>query len=175
MKENEIKKYENKNILEPLENVKFVDRDLLKPNNYNPNKVSEQNLELLVQSILTNGWTMPIVIRPDYTIIDGFHRWTVSGREPLNQPDKNLNILYNLISNIKDKYENKDIWIYSGDIYENDMLDETKSKILSKCDVLVDGPFIFEKRDLKLPFKGSSNQRVIDLKHSTPNNVSILL
>ena len=55
------------------------------------------------------------------------------------------------------------------------MLDETKSKILSKCDVLVDGPFIFEKRDLKLPFKGSSNQRVIDLKHSTPNNVSILL
>ena len=77
MKENEIKKYENKNILEPLENVKFVDRDLLKPNNYNPNKVSEQNLELLVQSILTNGWTMPIVIRPDYTIIDGFidGRW----------------------------------------------------------------------------------------------------
>ena len=60
MEEKEIKKYENKNILEPLENVKFVDRDLLKPNNYNPNKVSEQNLELLVQSILVNGWTMPI-------------------------------------------------------------------------------------------------------------------
>lgn len=89
MEENEIKKYENKNILEPLENVKFVDRDLLKPNNYNPNKVSEQNLELLVQSILVNGWTMPIVIRPDYTIIDGFHRWTVSGREPLKTLLKN--------------------------------------------------------------------------------------
>lgn len=71
------------NILQPLQNVKFINRDLLKPNDYNPNKVSEQNLELLVQSILTNGWTMPIVIRPDYTIIDGFHRWTVSGREPL--------------------------------------------------------------------------------------------
>lgn len=71
------------NILAPLQNVQFVNRDLLKPNNYNPNKVSEQNLELLVQSILTNGWTMPIVVRPDYTIIDGFHRWTVSGREPL--------------------------------------------------------------------------------------------
>lgn len=74
---------ENKDILKPLKNVQFVDRDLLKPNNYNPNKVSEQNLELLVQSILTNGWTMPIVVRPDYTIIDGFHRWTVAGREPL--------------------------------------------------------------------------------------------
>ena len=70
-------------VLKPLRDVKFVDRDKLKPNNYNPNKVSEQNLELLVQSILTNGWTMPIVVRPDFTIIDGFHRWTVAGREPL--------------------------------------------------------------------------------------------
>ena len=71
-------------LLQPLKNVKFVDRDKLRANDYNPNVVSEQNLELLVQSILTNGWTMPIVVRPDYTIIDGFHRWTVSGREPLN-------------------------------------------------------------------------------------------
>ena len=70
-------------VLKPLKNVQIVNRDMLRPNNYNPNKVSEQNLELLVQSILTNGWTMPIVVRPDYTIIDGFHRWTVSGREPL--------------------------------------------------------------------------------------------
>lgn len=70
-------------LLKPVANVQIVDRDLLKPNDYNPNKVSEQNLELLVQSILTNGWTLPIVVRPDYTIIDGFHRWTVSGREPL--------------------------------------------------------------------------------------------
>jgi ParB-like chromosome segregation protein Spo0J len=70
-------------ILKPLQNVQFINREKLKPNDYNPNVVSEQNLELLVQSILTNGWTMPIVIRPDYTIIDGFHRWTVSGREPL--------------------------------------------------------------------------------------------
>ena len=79
VKKNEI----NKDILKPLKDVKFVDRDLLKPNNYNPNKVNEQNLDLLVQSIITNGWTMPIVVRPDYTIIDGFHRWTVAGREPL--------------------------------------------------------------------------------------------
>lgn len=46
--------------------------------------MSEENLKLLVQSILTNGWTLPIVVRPDYTIIDGFHRWTVAGREPLH-------------------------------------------------------------------------------------------
>ncbi len=73
-----------KDLLKPLRDVRFVPREEIKPNNYNPNRVSEQNLELLVQSILTNGWTMPIVVRPDYTIIDGFHRWTVSGREPLH-------------------------------------------------------------------------------------------
>lgn len=73
-----------KDLLIPLKNVQIVDRELLKPNNYNPNKVSEENLKLLIQSILTNGWTMPIVVRPDFTIIDGFHRWTVSGREPLH-------------------------------------------------------------------------------------------
>lgn len=70
-------------LLTPISNVKIVDRDLLKANDYNPNKVNKTNMELLVQSILTNGWTMPIVCRSDYTIIDGFHRWTVSGQEPL--------------------------------------------------------------------------------------------
>ncbi len=67
----------------PLASLQWVDRSMLHANDYNPNKVSEENLQLLVQSILTNGWTLPIVVRPDYTIIDGFHRWTVSGREPL--------------------------------------------------------------------------------------------
>ena len=71
------------NVFEPLSTLQWVDRNLLKANDYNPNKVSEENLKLLVQSIETNGWTLPIVVRPDYTIIDGFHRWTVAGREPL--------------------------------------------------------------------------------------------
>lgn len=70
-------------LLKPVANVHIVDRETLKPNDYNPNKVTEDNLKLLTQSILTNGWTLPIVVRPDMTIIDGFHRWTVSGREPL--------------------------------------------------------------------------------------------
>lgn len=70
-------------VFSPLSTLQWVDRDLLKANDYNPNKVTESNLELLMQSILTNGWTLPIVVKPDYTIIDGFHRWTVAGREPL--------------------------------------------------------------------------------------------
>lgn len=70
-------------VFAPLSSLQWVDREKLRANDYNPNKVSEDNLQLLIQSILTNGWTLPIVVRPDYTIIDGFHRWTVAGREPL--------------------------------------------------------------------------------------------
>lgn len=74
---------QNKDLFAPLKNLQFIDRDLVKPNDYNPNKVLRKNLDLLKESILSNGFCFPIVIRPDYTIIDGFHRWMVSGEEPL--------------------------------------------------------------------------------------------
>lgn len=64
---------------DPLQGMKWVDRNTLKPNDYNPNRVSRQNLELLTTSIFVNGFTLPIVCRPDHTIIDGFHRYTVFG------------------------------------------------------------------------------------------------
>lgn len=75
--------HEYSDLRAPLQSLQWVDRNMLRANDYNPNVVNEENLKLLIQSILTNGWTLPIVVRPDYTIIDGFHRWTVSGREPL--------------------------------------------------------------------------------------------
>lgn len=67
----------------PLSSLLWINRNMVKSNGYNPNKVSKQNLELLKQSILANGWTLPIVTGPDFTIIDGYHRWTVAGEEPL--------------------------------------------------------------------------------------------
>ena len=70
-------------IFTPLSTLQWVDRETLRANDWNPNKVSRENLALLTQSILTNGWTLPLVVRPDLTIIDGFHRWTVAGEEPL--------------------------------------------------------------------------------------------
>ena len=72
------------NLFAPLSSLQWVEREQLRANDYNPNKVSEDNLKLLMQSILTNGWTLPIVVRPDFTIIDGVHRWTVSARETLH-------------------------------------------------------------------------------------------
>lgn len=72
-----------KDLRKPLSTLQWVNREILKSNDWNPNKVSTENLKLLTQSILTNGWTLPIVVRKDMTIIDGFHRWTVAGQEPL--------------------------------------------------------------------------------------------
>lgn len=74
---------DKKDLFKPLRELQFVDRNKLVPNNYNPNKVLEKNLKLLTESILNNGFCFPIVVRKDFTIIDGFHRWMVSGREPL--------------------------------------------------------------------------------------------
>ena len=70
-------------VFAPLSTLHWVERDRLKGNDYNPNRVSKENLDLLIQSIKSNGWTLPIVVRSDYTIIDGYHRWTVAGQEPL--------------------------------------------------------------------------------------------
>jgi ParB-like chromosome segregation protein Spo0J len=68
---------------QPLNDLKWISRDKLSPNGYNPNKVAPPELKLLKISIIEDGWTQPIVINPDYTIVDGFHRWTVSGHKEI--------------------------------------------------------------------------------------------
>ena len=68
---------------QPINQVQWIERDKLKANDYNPNRVAPTELELLKTSIKLSGWTQPIVIREDYTIVDGFHRWTVSGDDEI--------------------------------------------------------------------------------------------
>jgi ParB-like chromosome segregation protein Spo0J len=63
---------------QPISAVQWVNRNALKPNGYNPNRVAPPELKLLKISIIEDGWTQPIVINPDNEIVDGFHRWTVS-------------------------------------------------------------------------------------------------
>jgi ParB-like chromosome segregation protein Spo0J len=70
---------------QPINSVKWVKRSLLKANDYNPNKVSPIELELLKTSIKLCGWTQPIVCRSNYEIVDGFHRWTVSGEKEISE------------------------------------------------------------------------------------------
>lgn len=63
---------------QPVSRVQWVPRGKLKANSWNPNAVAPTELELLKTSILEDGWTQPICCLPDFTIVDGFHRWTVS-------------------------------------------------------------------------------------------------
>ncbi len=88
---------------------------------------------------------------------------TLSGGDPLDQSNLSLLELYLLLRQIKKKFPEKDIWIYSGYTYEDILKDKFKKLVLSQCDVLVDGPYKYALRDTSLAFRGSSNQRIIYL------------
>jgi len=65
---------------QPISSLRWVHRDELVANDYNPNHMAPQERRLLKTSLLDTGWTQPIVVCDDgRTIIDGFHRWTISG------------------------------------------------------------------------------------------------
>ena len=68
------------------------------------------------------------------------------------------------------KETNKPIWLWSGYLYEDIIKDEKKLKILNFVDVLIDGRFEIDKRNISLKYRGSSNQRVIDIKKSKMEN-----
>ncbi len=63
---------------QPLADIDWLPRGELKPNDYNPNRVAPTELELLKLSLLSDGWTQPIVIGEDGVIIDGYHRWLLA-------------------------------------------------------------------------------------------------
>ena len=68
---------------QPISQVEWVDRDELSANGWNPNQMAKPERELLTTSLLEDGWTQPIVARPDRTIVDGYHRWTLSAKGPV--------------------------------------------------------------------------------------------
>ena len=99
-------------------------------------------------------------------------RLTISGGHPLD-PLNALEVL-KIVKRVKMVFPNKDIWIYSGYEWENIIKDETLREIMKYTDVLVDGPYIDELRDISLPFRGSSNQRIIDVQKSLVSNQIVL-
>ena len=105
------------------------------------------------------------LLKPSY--VSGL---TVLGGEPMeyvNQKD-----LLPFLKKVRETYPKKTIWCYTGYVYEKDVLGRMVSKwkitkdILELIDVLVDGPFIEEQKDITLLFRGSSNQRLIDVPKS---------
>jgi anaerobic ribonucleoside-triphosphate reductase activating protein len=91
----------------------------------------------------------------------------ILGGEPMDQiKDK---ALFNLLKRIKDE-TNKSIWIWSGYLYEDIIANKERNDILSYADVLIDGRFELDKRNISLKYRGSSNQRVIDVAKSKKYN-----
>lgn len=87
----------------------------------------------------------------------------------------NVKPLIGFVSRFKDRFPEKDIWIWSGFTWEEILKDENTLSLISKCDVLVDGKFDNSLKDLNLKFRGSSNQRVIDVKSSLNTGEVILV
>ena len=115
---------------------------------------------------------------------DYIRRITFLGGSPLC--DDNVSDVANLIRKLRNKYPEKEIWIYTGysweSIWNGATLDSLEYAVATKdrrdavsmADVLVDGRFELENRDITLAFKGSSNQRVIDVQQSLSSGEVIL-
>ena len=87
---------------------------------------------------------------------------SILGGEPFDQKDN-----YLLIELCKASHTiGKDVWVWSGYTFEELKKDDKKLELLQECDVLVDGPFIDEQKDLSLKWRGSTNQRIINIKES---------
>lgn len=105
------------------------------------------------------------LLSPEY--IKGF---TVLGGEPMEP--QNRGTVLKLLQKIRKAYPEKSIWCYTGYEYEKDILrwiaegDTVTEELLTLIDVLVDGEFVEEKKNLKLAFRGSENQRLIDVKET---------
>ncbi|MCI6059997.1 MAG: anaerobic ribonucleoside-triphosphate reductase activating protein [Dorea sp.] len=103
------------------------------------------------------------LLEPDF--IQGF---TLLGGEPF-EPENQVELV-KLLKRIRETYPKKDIWCYSGYLYDVDMIPggkvytEVTEEMLSYIDVLVDGEFVEELKDVTLVFRGSSNQRILHLK-----------
>lgn len=99
--------------------------------------------------------------------IDGV---SILGGEPLDSTKG----VFNLLTEFKDLFPTKTVWLWSGYTFEEILSDTSKLELLKLCDILVDGRFVEAKKDLNLKFRGSSNQRIIDVQKSLNQNKVIL-
>lgn len=88
------------------------------------------------------------------------------------EPMENAVGLYEVIREVREVVD-KPIWVWSGYTYEEILQDNNKLKLLKECDVLIDGKFVEELKDLTLKFRGSSNQRIINIQESLEKGVVI--
>ena len=99
-------------------------------------------------------------------------RLTLSGGHPLEP--KNLEVVYKIIKMVKENFPNKSIWLYTGYIFEYALPNNDAYNVISLCDVVVDGRYNEHEKDISLAWRGSSNQRVIDVQESLKQNKVVL-
>lgn len=97
---------------------------------------------------------------------------SILGGEPLH--NNNVDEVFHIVATFKEKFPNKDIWLWTGFKFEDAIKDSKRKLILRNIDVLIDGQFEEDKKDITLKWRGSSNQRVIDCKKSLAENKVIL-
>lgn len=111
------------------------------------------------------------LLAPDY--VQGF---SLLGGEPF-EPE-NQEVLVELLTELKERFPHKSVWCYTGYLFDRDLIPGGRvytkhtDRMLSCIDVLVDGEFVLEEKDISLTFRGSRNQRLIDVKKSTDGVVN---
>lgn len=111
-------------------------------------------------------------------LIDCLKESTISGLSLLGgEPFQSEVALAEIVTQVRESgaLDGKDVWVYSGYTFEQLLEDEDKKRLLCLCDVLVDGRFVEEKKDPRLRFRGSSNQRIIDVKKSLEAGEPVLI
>lgn len=125
------------------------------PQTWDLNKGYEEDTDEVIKQIIQNP------------LLDGV---TLSGGDPFYQPKPMTELAQKIHSLTK-----LNIIAYTGFLYEELMTDKERMELLKECDYVVDGPFDINKRSLELKFRGSKNQRFIDVKRSLKENKIIAL
>ena len=118
------------------------------------NEFSEDTIELVLD-----------LCKEDY--ISGL---SILGGEPMHP--KNIDATTMMAKAFKERYPNKNLWVWSGFLFDKDLKDK---EVLKYIDVLVDGQYVDELHDFRLEWRGSSNQRVIDVQKSLNNKKMVLI
>ncbi|MDD6735864.1 MAG: anaerobic ribonucleoside-triphosphate reductase activating protein [Clostridiales bacterium] len=112
-------------------------------------------------------------LSPDY-----IHGLTLLGGEPFEPV--NQRVLVEFLKKVREKYPKKTVWCYTGYLLDDELLKPSRARcevtdeMLSLIDVLVDGEFQLDKKNISLQFCGSENQRLIDLKKTLKENKIVL-
>jgi anaerobic ribonucleoside-triphosphate reductase activating protein len=104
-----------------------------------------------------------------FSLYDGL---SILGGEPF--ATQNISLVTKIAKTFKSAFPDKTLWIYTGHLYEELICDPESAKLISMTDILVDGPFIEDQKDITLSYRGSSNQRLIDVAKTREQHKIVL-